>query len=427
MNWDINRPWLTLDDWQKKYIDEKGSCFVCCGRQCGKSAAVSIKFGERAVKNKNQIILMVALTEKQAYSLFFKTLMYLQALYPNYIEQGKFKPTKHEIHLKNGSIIMCHACGETGLGLKGYTCTSVVVDEAAGMNKQIFTALTPMLSVTNGSLDIISTPLGKEGFFYECSKREDFKKFYISAEDCPRHSKEFLESEKKHMSKLEYAQEYLAVFLDELKRVFSEEWIEKVCKLKRPTHISTGDYYMGVDIARMGDDLSSFEIIKKISKERYEQVESITTSKTITTQTEQKIRELHQIYNFRMIYLDAGAGTLGVSVLDHLLQESTFKRKVVAINNRDRPYDFENKSKSKLLKEDLYNNLVSLGEQGYLQLLDDDEIILSLRSMQYEYVIQKQTQSKLRIFTHFHSDIVEGLVRAAWCSKEKGLNLWVAT
>jgi hypothetical protein len=55
-----------------------------------------------------------------------------------------------------------------------------------------------------------------------------------------------------------------------------------------------------------------------------------------------------------MIYIDAGAGTLGVSVLDHLLQESTFKRKVVAINNRDRPLDFENKSKSKLLKEDLY-------------------------------------------------------------------------
>lgn len=237
MEYDINRPWLTLDDWQKEYIKTEGNCFVCCGRQCGKSAAVSIKFGEIAVNKPQSVILMVALTEKQAYNLFFKTLMYLQARHPSEIKQGKYKPTKHEIHLKNGSKLMCHACGETGLGLKGYTCTHVVVDEAAGMAREIFTALTPMLSVTNGSLDIISTPLGKEGFFYDCSKREDFKKFYISAEDCPRHKKEFLEAEKASMSKLQYAQEYLAVFLDELKRVFSEEWIKNVCVLKRPERI----------------------------------------------------------------------------------------------------------------------------------------------------------------------------------------------
>jgi len=426
LEYDINRPWLTLDDWQKDYIKAEGNCFVCCGRQCGKTAAVSIKFAERAVNVPNSVILMVALTEKQAYNLFFKTFMYLSTRYRSEVKSGKDKPTKHQISLKNGSKIMCLAAGEQGLGLKGFTCTSVVIDEAASMNREIFTALSPMLSVTNGSMDIISTPLGKEGYFYECSKREDFKKFYISAEDCPRHKKEFLEAEKASMSKLQYAQEYLAVFLDELKRVFSEQWIKDVCVLKRPERINPqGTYFLGVDIARMGDDLSSFEVIQKVNKKDYQQVESITTSKTLTTETEKKILELEATYHFKQIYLDAGAGTLGVSIFDHLLNEDSTKRKIVAINNRDRPLDRDEKSKSKLLKEDLYNNLLALGEQGYLKLLDDDEIILSLRSMQYEYVIKKSTESKLRIFTHFHSDIVEGLVRAAWCSKDKSLNIWV--
>ena len=81
VDYDLNRPWLSLDDWQTRYVNTEGNCFVCCGRQSGKTAAVSVKFGEKAVKNAKQTILMIALTEKQAYNLFFKTLMYLQELY----------------------------------------------------------------------------------------------------------------------------------------------------------------------------------------------------------------------------------------------------------------------------------------------------------------------------------------------------------
>ena len=81
-NYDIFRPWLTLDKWQEDYINEKGNCFLLCGRQSGKTAAASIKFGKRAATNTNQISMMIAYTERQAYDLFFKTLMYLRALYP---------------------------------------------------------------------------------------------------------------------------------------------------------------------------------------------------------------------------------------------------------------------------------------------------------------------------------------------------------
>ena len=206
MTYDIFKPWLTLDPWQKEYIKQTGNCFLLCGRQSGKSAAASIKFGTRAATIPKSIILMIAYTEKQAYPLFLKTLMFLEAKYKHMI--AKPAPTKHIINLKNGSVIMCYAAGLTGEGLAGYTVTDLVIDEAAPMAREVFIKVTPMLSVTGGSLDILSTPRGKEGYFYECSDHPDlgdrikpnFTRFYVSAETCPRHSKEFLENEKAGMS-----------------------------------------------------------------------------------------------------------------------------------------------------------------------------------------------------------------------------------
>ena len=428
MEYDILRPWRTLDPWQEEYIAEKKNCFLLCGRQSGKTTAMSIKFGERAANNKDNTTLMIAFTEKQAYNLFFKTLMYLEEKYPRLIRRGKDKPTKHEINLKNGSKIMCYAAGLTGEGIRTYTVNNLVIDEAAPMAREVFIATSPMLSVTGGTMDISSTPRGKEGYFYECSKRKDFRKFYVSAEDCPRHSKEFLEAEKDRMSYLEYAQEYLAQFLDELKRYFDPGSIKECCCLKRRDHDVRGHrYFLGVDIARFGSDKSTFQIIEKFNNHNLEHVDSIITKKTLTTDTEDRILDLDRHYNFEKIYIDAGAGSLGVGVFDHLLRNEQTKRKVIAINNRSRPLDREGKAKIRILKEDLYDNLRSLMEKRQVRLLKDDEVIESLASIQFENIIEKGKPTKTRIFAspHHLSDIAEGLIRAAWCVKDKDLNIWI--
>ena len=394
--YDINKPWLTLDDWQKEYIASEKNCFVLCGRQSGKTTAASIKFAERAVNNKDRVILMIALTEKQAYNLFFKTLMYLEQMHKKEIARGRDKPTKHEIKLKNGSKIMCYAAGLSGDGLRTYTLTDLVIDEAAPMSREIFVATFPMLSVTKGTIDLISTPRGKEGFFYECSRREDFQKFYISAEDCPRHNKEFLEGQKSIMSKLEYAQEYLAVFLDDLKRVFSDELIKACCILQRTANQKPEyEYVCGVDLARLGDDQSTFEIFERRNKNLLVQKESEITEKTKLNESTNKIIELHKNWNFRGIYIDSGG--IGVGVTDYLLQDDRTRRITIEINNATRISDFDG-SRKRLLKEDLYSNLVSLMEHGKIQLLNDDDVIESLKSVQYEYTIREGHQTQLRIF-----------------------------
>ena len=112
---------------------------------------------------------------------------------------------------------------------------------------------------------------------------------------------------------------------------------------------------------------------------------------------------------------------MGVGVFDQLLTEDRTKRRVTAINNTARPLDSEGKRRKKTLKSDCYNNLLSLMEKGKIQLLDDDDIFLSLKSVQFEY----GEGGKLKIFGNY-THIAEGLIRAAWCEKDKSLNIWIA-
>ena len=426
MEYNLNEPWKTLDPWQEEYINTEGNCFLLCGRQVGKTTAASIKFGKRAIENSNKTILMLAYTEKQAYNLFFRTLQYIQAVAPKMIKKGKDKPTQHIIRLTNGTRIMCYAAGTTGLGLVGFTITDLVIDEAASMNREIFILLSPTLSVTKGTMDLISTPKGKEGYFYEASLREDFKKFYVSAEDCPRHDRKFLETERKSMSMLEYAQEYLAIFLDDLKRLFNDDWLEKVCVLKKQMHIQHEfKHYLGSDIARLGGDEITFEILRKINSEEIEQVDSIVKKRQLTTKTADDIIDLEKIYKFRKIGIDDGG--VGAPILDMLLRENSTKGKVVGLNNASRSLNKDATHNKKLMKEEMYLNLLSLGDHGKIKLLKDDELILSLKSVQYEYVEKKEKSasgSQLRIFGNY-THIAEGLIRAAWLAVEdKSLSLW---
>ena len=423
--YDIHQPWLTLDDWQKKYIETEGNCFLLCGRQSGKTAGAAIKFGKRAAENPKRIILMLAYTEKQAYNLFFKTMMYLKAVHPKaLITKGPKKPTKHILHLKNGSIIMCYAAGLHGEGIRTYTVTDLVIDEAAPMAREVFIATTPMLSITGGSLDIISTPRGREGYFYDCSKREDFTKFYVNAEDCPRHTKEFLAIEEKSMGKVFYAQEYKAEFMHEIKQFFREELIKQACTLierKEPeaAQLTPKDYFLGVDVARMGSDESTFEILDGTDRDRIQHIRSITTAKTMLTETAREVIRLNKLYNFNKIGVDSTG--MGAGVLDILLETDEVKRKVVAIENWKKTLEHktDNPQMRKSVKEELYNNLLTLMEQGKITLLDNEDVKQSLASVQFEYI-----NEKLRLHGR-NTHIVEGLIRAAQLAKKKDLNIYI--
>jgi len=425
-DYDINRPWLSLDSWQTEYINAPAddNCFLLCGRQVGKTTAMSIKSVELCIHDfkEGEYILICSITEKQAYHMLAKALAYAEEIYPKEIKRGRDKPTMHKINFKNGTGIFCYAAGETGEGLRGYTVKKLMIDEGSRMSEEFFIATLPMLSVVKGSMDIASTPFGKkhkdgsEKFFYKCSIDDKFKKFYISAEDCPRHSKEFLLQQKEVLSKLAYAQEYLAVFTDELKRLFDNELINRTCVLKRLERVnSNGIHYMGVDVAGYGRDTSAYVVVELMKDKSINQRANFEEKHNLTIETSRKIFLIdQQFFACRRIGVD-DAG-IGFGVFSELMSNDQTKRKTIALNNASRPIDRDGEHSKKLLKEEMYMNLLILMEQGKVRLLDDEEVKSSLSSIQVE------EDGK---YFGSYSHITEAIIRAVWlATQSKDLNIF---
>jgi len=436
------------DPWQKEFLKVKGNKILCTGRQVGKSTICAKDAGDYALTHNNKTILMIAPTERQAYELFDKTINYILSKRNKSIIKSPLNTnlTKTKCVLKSGTRILCLPSGTSGSGIRGYTIHRLYADEASRIPDEVWTAVTPMLLTTAGSIIMLSTPWGKQGYFWETwEKDESFHKFHIISEKVIKEREiclswseaqqkaalDFLEQEKRRKTKLQYGQEYLGLFVDDLMRLFTDELLKDRC-IKRASEIRREEckYYLGVDVARSGGDETVFSIVEKTPDNKLIQKQNIIAVNNMITETAREIIHLNRKWRFAKIYIDTGG--MGVGVFDILLEHPETKRHVVSIDNATRPIEdsklvkTSNKVKEKdpkqtsLLKNDLYNNLIVLMEQKIITLLDDPELIQSLRSIQLEYT----DMGNLRI-TGRYDHCAESLIRAAWCIKDKSLKLYV--
>ena len=407
---------MELDDWQKEVMTTQGNLVLRSGRQVGKSTIIAKKAATYALQNPNKLVMVIAFVERQASLIFAKILNNLSLMDRNAIKKGKDKPTKHKIVLKNGTVIHCYAAGETGWGIMGYTIDLLIADEAAFINEEVWNSITPALAVTKGSIWLLSTPKLCEGFYYKCFSNPSYTAFHQSSEDCDRIPKEFLEEKKNEFTKAQYAQMYLGEFVDDFRRVFDDDWIDKVCTLSpvnvKPISRNGEGTYLGVDIAGMGEDESTFEAVQR-KEGIVQQFHHETTEKTTTVETENKIIDLNAIIKFKQIGIDDGG--IGTGVLDHLLKHDETKRITIGLNNARRVIDNDETTRM-LYKEAMYYNMLAMGERGELKLFNCDEIKASLRCILVE------ENGKI---SGTNSHIAEGLIRAVWLAKDKQLNIWI--
>lgn len=421
---------MQYDPWQIQVLETEGNLCLCSGRQVGKSVIIAHKASKTASASKKRIII-ISITEDQAELMLQKCLLYLTEHHKNLICKGSKRPTMHKIHLTNGSLIQTKALGAKGWGAMGDTFDILVPDEAAYLPEAVWASITPMLLTTGGVLWLLSTPNAQEGYFYNAYTNPDygFTTFHVNSEEVAEGRPEpqrsimlaYLKREKARMSPMEYAQQYLAQFQEELGQLFPDSLIAQCQTLDRPSLSPLGlgkSFFLGVDVARMGGDETTFEILE-VKDGKYYHRENYVTKYTLTTETIAKIIEFDRIYNFKNIYIDDGG--LGVAVFDQLLSTPQTKSKVVAINNASRSLDRDESRKRKLLKEDLYLNFLAMLEKGEIQLLKDTEIFTSLKSIMLEH---DPANSNIKIYGRY-SHITEGLIRAAWANHSTRLNLWV--
>lgn len=420
---------IELDKWQKDVLNTTGNIALRSGRQVGKSTVISIKAAEFAVQNKKKSIMIISATERQAYLLFSKVLMYLQDYHKKEIKTGRDRPTKSEVKLKNGSVIRCLPTGADGLGIRGYTTDLLIADEAAFIPDDVWAAVTPQLATTGGNIILLSTPFGRRGYFYERFSDPTFSCFHINTLEVAEHRKDpqkshltkFVEEERQRMSKLQFQQEYLGEFVSGIGQLFSDTIIKDCQTSARRQSILNGRrYYLGVDVARMGGDESTFEVIDKENDSQYEQVENIISTYQEIPQTTEQVLALEKIYDFKAIGIDTGG--MGVAVYDYLRRDDSTKRVVHDLDNSKRALGYgDNESRTTLMKEAMYMNLLHMMQRKELKLLKDDNIFFSLKSVQIEY----NENGKLLIYGN-NTHIAEGLIRAAWLAvQDKHLNLYL--
>jgi hypothetical protein len=213
------------DERQQELLLSRGKrVLLNCTRQWGKSTTAAWKAAHRAVFQEGALVVLVSPTERQTGELFLKAGKALTAM--GFARKGD------GIHglswvLPNGSRIV--GVPGTQATVRGYSAADlVIVDEAAQVEDDLYRSVRPMLAVSDGDLMLLSTPFGERGFFWrEWAKGgEAWTRLRVTAAECGRISREFLEGEYRSMGEQWFEQEYMCSFVGMTHQAFRRQWIE---------------------------------------------------------------------------------------------------------------------------------------------------------------------------------------------------------
>jgi hypothetical protein len=207
---------------------EKGWGLLNCTRQWGKSTVCAIKALHRALYREGSMVLVVSPSDRQSGEFLRKAEVFVRRLGMKVRGDGR---NELSILLPNGSRIVGIPGKEATV--RGFSSVSLMlVDEASRVPEDLYTAVRPMLAVSDGDLWLMSTPYGKRGFFWnEWSGGGDvWLRISVPATECPRIKTPFLEREKRRMVEREFRQEYLCEFTAANDAVFSEDSILKALR-----------------------------------------------------------------------------------------------------------------------------------------------------------------------------------------------------
>jgi hypothetical protein len=202
---------LVPDPWQNEVLlsDSKRILLNCC-RQSGKTTVVAALVAHELLLTPGSMVVVLSHTQEQAEELFRMVLDFMEPL-PN---AGIVSRTRSTLTLDSKSRLVCLPCRENSV--RGYPhVTLLIIDEAARVPDEVYRAARPMIAAAeSGRIVCMSTPAGKQGFFYDSwiGKHGEWFRREIKASEISRISPTFLEEEKLVLGPIWYAQEYCCSF-----------------------------------------------------------------------------------------------------------------------------------------------------------------------------------------------------------------------
>jgi hypothetical protein len=203
----------------------------CC-RQWGKSTTVAVLAVWKAFHYPGSVILVASPTARQSGEFVRKAGEFLISLGIRPRGDGS---NAISLLLPNRSrIIGLPGDGDT---TRGYSNVELlVIDEAARVSDSFYKSLRPVIATNErAAIWLMSTPNGRQGFFYEEWVRPDsnWTRIEAPATTCPRISAEYLEEERQHHPDQHFRQEYLCEFVSADFAYFDPEAVADAFR-KRP-------------------------------------------------------------------------------------------------------------------------------------------------------------------------------------------------
>ena len=226
VNWAKDNLDFHPDAFQTEILTETNSRIMVLGpRQTGKSTAAALRVIFEATKQDDTLILLASASGRQSGQIMEKARKMAHQL-DLYI--GPPPPKCDGFSLANGSQIVSLPDNEQTI--RGFSAPKlIIIDEAAFASPEALKALEPMLSVSAGTIMLLSTPNGQTGYFYDQWHAEPshWAKLKGTLEGCPRMKPEAIEMIRKSMAKEDFQQEFECKFIAPGGQFISRETFRK--------------------------------------------------------------------------------------------------------------------------------------------------------------------------------------------------------
>lgn len=197
------------DVWQTELLRRRPHrALVTTSRQAGKSSVAGAMALHRAHVRPRATVVAVSPTQRQSALLVSKVRRFAEALGLELLRDNALS-----LQLTNESII--YALPGHADTVRGYSPDLLLIDEAAYTTDALYTACLPMLAATGGDLVAISTPNGKQGWYWaEWSGRGagGWMRIEVPYTEIGRISEEFIVSQRASMSTERFGTEYECAF-----------------------------------------------------------------------------------------------------------------------------------------------------------------------------------------------------------------------
>jgi phage FluMu gp28-like protein len=403
--------------YQQHLLNDKSKRIVACmGRQTGKTTTIAAKAIHHAYTNPNTTTLIISPSLRQSMIMFEKI--------QNQINQNPTltksitRKTRTTIKLTNKSQIIALPCSENLL--RGYTAQLVICDEAAFMPEQVITQIIfPMLSTTNGKAVFLSTPWGKDHFFYKAFLNPNYNIHKVKSNQNPLIKPEFLQEMQQNMTREAFLMEYEAQFTEALNSYFNQDLIRKTIELAQKQNLELqtnleqtfpkGQHYAGIDFGKLHDPsvLATIKIEQNYRKLFYLHEFPLQTT---YTKVIGHLNRAHKKLNFQKVLVDQTG--VGEPILDEIRSQGLDCVEGVKFTTET--------------KEQLLANMKITMEQGKLAIPYNRRLCQQINEQQYSYT--KNGHIQFSHPTNSHDDMLWALALAVAASKTKPApKLWVVS